>query len=87
MRCLCRAAIVKILDILAILTILLHIGYEQGPVVDMEGHRRRNVSGQGGGGGAPRGRDKSRKFTLHIPISYTSDFGHCICLAALFETF
>ena len=39
MRCLCRAVIVKIaiLGILAILAFSLHIGYEQGPVVDMEG--------------------------------------------------
>ena len=37
MRCLCRAAIVRILGILKILTISLHIGYEQGPVVDMQG--------------------------------------------------
>ena len=36
MRCVCRPAIVKILGILAILAISLHIGYEQGPVVDME---------------------------------------------------
>ena len=31
----CHAAIVKILGILAILAISLHIGHEQGPVVDI----------------------------------------------------
>ena len=33
----CRPAIVKILDILATLATSLRIGYEQGPVLDMEG--------------------------------------------------
>ena len=41
MRCLCRAAMVKILGILAILAISLHIGYEQGPVVGMKGPAHR----------------------------------------------
>ena len=41
MRCVCRPANVKILGILAILAISLHIGYEQGPVVDMEGPAHR----------------------------------------------
>ena len=41
MRCVCRPAIVKILGILAILSISFHIGYEQGPVVDMEGPANR----------------------------------------------
>ena len=41
MRCVCRPGIVKILSILAILAISLHIGYELGPVVDMEGPAHR----------------------------------------------
>ena len=41
MRCVCYPAIVKILGILANLAISLHIGYEQGPVVDMGGPAHR----------------------------------------------
>ena len=41
MRCLRRAAIVKILGILSILVISLHIGYEQRPMADMEGPAHR----------------------------------------------
>ena len=33
--CVCRSAIVKIMDILATLAISLHIGYKQGHIVDV----------------------------------------------------